>query len=74
MAGRLYPCKYETIKKHILLMTKRFTIEGMQVGGKWTLYLLPRPRRGLRGIVFTRYVCLSVCVYMCVRPIFCFDI
>ena len=28
--------------------------------------LLPRPRRGLRGIVFT----LSVCVYMCVRPIF----
>ena len=25
-------------------------------------YLLPRPRRGLRGIVFTRSVCLSVCV------------
>ena len=39
---------------------------------------LPRPRRGLRGIVFTRSVCLSVClsvcvcvsVYLCVRPIF----
>ena len=40
--------------------------------------LLPRPRRGLRGIVFTRSVCLSVClsvcvcvcVCLCVRPIF----
>ena len=33
---------------------------------------LPRPRRGLRGIVFTRSVCLCVCVsvYLCVRPIF----
>ena len=38
---------------------------------------LPRPRRGLRGIVFTRSVCLSVCVScvcvsvcLCVRPIF----
>ena len=28
--------------------------------------LLPRPRRGLRGIIFTRSVCLSVCVYVCV--------
>ena len=28
--------------------------------------LLPRPRRGLRGIVFTRSVCLSVCVCVCV--------
>ena len=27
---------------------------------------LPRPRRGLRGIVFTRSVCLSVCVCVCV--------
>ena len=27
--------------------------------------LLPRPRRGLRGIVFTRSVCLSVCVSVC---------
>ena len=26
---------------------------------------LPRPRRGLRGIVFTRSVCLSVCVSVC---------
>ena len=34
--------------------------------------LLPRPRRGSRGIVFTRSVCVSVClcVYLCVRPIF----
>ena len=40
--------------------------------------LLPRPRRGLRGIVFTRSVCVCVCVsvcvcvcvYLCVRPIF----
>ena len=31
---------------------------------------LPRPRRGLRGIVFTRSVCLCVCVCVCVRPIF----
>ena len=51
------------------------------VSSQW---LLPRPRRGLRGIVFTRSVCLSVClsvcvcvcvcvclsVYLCVRPIF----
>ena len=29
-------------------------------------YLLPRPRRGLRGIVFTRSVCLSVCLSVCV--------
>ena len=27
--------------------------------------LLPRPRRGLRGIVFTRSVCLSVCLSVC---------
>ena len=39
-------------------------------------WLLPRPRRGLRGIVFTRSVCLCVClsvcvcVCLCVRPIF----
>ena len=32
--------------------------------------LLPRPRRGLRGIVFTRSVCLCVCLCVCVRPIF----
>ena len=29
------------------------------------VWLLPRPRRGLRGIVFTRSVCLSVCVSVC---------
>ena len=40
------------------------------------IMLLPRPRRGLRGIVFTRSVCLCVCVSVClcvcvcVRPIF----
>ena len=38
------------------------------------IHSLPRPRRGLRGIVFTRSVCLSVCVCVCVcvcvRPIF----
>ena len=28
--------------------------------------LLPRPRRVLRGIVFTRSVCLCVCVCVCV--------
>ena len=28
--------------------------------------LLPRPRTGLRGIVFTLSVCLSVCVSVCV--------
>ena len=28
--------------------------------------LLPRPRRGLRGIVFTRSVCLCVCLSVCV--------
>ena len=41
-------------------------------------YIKNRPRRGLRGIVFTRSVCLSVCVCVCVclsvcvcvRPIF----
>ena len=27
--------------------------------------LLPHPRRGSRGIVFTRSVCLSVCVSVC---------
>ena len=34
--------------------------------------LLPRPRRGLRGIVFTRSVCVSVSVSvcLCVQPIF----
>ena len=31
------------------------------------IMLLPRPRRGLRGIVFTLSVCL--CVYVCVGPI-----
>ena len=36
----------------------------------WVLLYLPRPRRGLRGIVFTRSVCLCVCVCVCVRPIF----
>ena len=30
----------------------------------WT-NLLPRPRRGLRCIVFTRSVCLSVCLCVC---------
>ena len=30
------------------------------------LFFLPRPRRGLRGIVFTRSVCLSVCLSVCV--------
>ena len=29
-------------------------------------YWLPRPRRGLRGIVFTRSVCVCVCVCVCV--------
>ena len=33
--------------------------------------LLPRPRRGLRGIVFTRSVCLSVCVCVCVSVCVC---
>ena len=34
---------------------------------RWsTRSLLPRPRRGLRGIVFTRSVCLSVCLSVCV--------
>ena len=31
--------------------------------------LLPRPRRGLRGIVFTRSVCVCVCV--CVSVCLC---
>ena len=30
------------------------------------LFYLPRPRRGLRGIVFTRSVCLCVCVCLSV--------
>ena len=30
------------------------------------LPLLPRPRRGLRGIVLIVCVCLSVCVSVCV--------
>ena len=34
--------------------------------------LLPRPRRGLRGIVFTVYVCLSVCVSVCPANILVF--
>ena len=33
--------------------------------------LLPRPRRGLRGIVFTRSVCLSVCVSVCLCVCVC---
>ena len=33
---------------------------------------LPRPRRGLRGIVFTRSVCLSVCVSVCPANILVF--
>ena len=36
-----------------------------------TAFLLPRPRRGLRGIVFTRSVCLSVCVSVCVCVCVC---
>ena len=28
----------------------------------WRLYIFTSPPEGLRGIVFTRYVCLSVCV------------
>ena len=34
--------------------------------------LLPRPRRGLRGIVFTRSVCLSVCLSVCPANILVF--
>ena len=34
--------------------------------GKFNALLLPRPRRGLRGIVFTRSVCLCVCLSVCV--------
>ena len=30
------------------------------------ILLLPRPRRGLRGIVFTRSICVSVCLSVCV--------
>ena len=33
---------------------------------------LPRPRRGLRGIVFTRSVCVSVCVSVCPANILVF--
>ena len=33
--------------------------------GRDSVPLLPRPRRGLRGIVFTRSVCLCVCVSVC---------
>ena len=33
--------------------------------------LLPRPRRGLRGIVFTRSVCLCVCLSVCVCVCVC---
>ena len=36
------------------------------------IYLLPRPRRGLRGIVFTLSVCLSVCVCVCPANILVF--
>ena len=38
-----------------------------------TLYytLLPRPRRGLRGIVFSRSVCLSVCLCVCLCVCMC---
>ena len=32
----------------------------------WKRNSLPRPRRVLRGIVFTRSVCVSVCVCVCV--------
>ena len=34
--------------------------------------LLPRPRRGLRGIVFTWSVCVSVCVSVCPANILVF--
>ena len=56
--------------------TMIFEILGMLYSWLTSSKLLPRPRRGLRGIVFTRSVCLSVCVsvclsvYLCVRPIF----
>ena len=33
--------------------------------------LLPRPRRGLRGIVFTLSVCLSVRPYVCLSVCLC---
>ena len=33
-----------------------------------TAIFLPRPRRGLRGIVFTRSVCVCVCVCVSVCP------
>ena len=36
--------------------------------------LLPRPRRGLRGIVFTRSVCLSVCLCVCVCVCVCLSV
>ena len=70
---------YIPIKKHIMMMMGEIQ-QGPQglymmhvfIGGSgsidiYKLYmLLPRPRRGLRGIVFTRSVCLSVCLSVCV--------
>ena len=37
-----------------------------QLRAKISPIVLPRPRRGLRGIVFTRSVCLCVCLSVCV--------
>ena len=36
------------------------------------IHSLPRPRRGLRGIVFTRSVCLCVCLCVCLANILVF--
>ena len=35
---------------------------------------LPRPRRGLRGIVFTRSVCVCVCLCVCVCVCVCVSV
>ena len=38
------------------------------------MVLLPRPRRGLRGIVFTRSVCVSVCLSACLSVCMCVSV
>ena len=51
-------CKHASIVlRTLFLVNQPHNVEGDS--------LLPRPRRGLRGIVFTRSLCVYVCVCLC---------
>ena len=60
----LYCLLWHTLKNQ----WKRITCILFSISSYWQYLLLPRPRRGLRGIVFTRSVCVPVCLCVSICP------